>query len=72
MSTDTNQTEGLWDSERLAAFLGLPSVRTLDQWSYRDVGPRAIKVGRFRRYIPADVYAWVEAQKRAAESRISA
>jgi hypothetical protein len=72
MSTHTNQPEGLWDSERLAAFLDLPSVRTLDQWSYRGVGPRAIKVGRFRRYDPADVYAWVEAQKRAAESRIPA
>lgn len=54
--------ERLWDSEQTCEFLRLPSTRTLDQWAYRRIGPRYVKVGRYRRYRPEDVEAWVESQ----------
>ena len=41
-------------------------VRTLDQWAYQGKGPRAIRVGRHRRYLPEDVEAWLNDQKAAA------
>lgn len=51
----------LWDSAETAERLNVP-VRTLDQWSYRGVGPRFYKVGRFRRYVPTDVESWLSTQ----------
>lgn len=54
--------EGLWDSEKLAAFLGIP-VKTLDQWSWRRVGPPFLKVGKHRRYDPADVRRWLDSRR---------
>ncbi|MGI9051049.1 MAG: helix-turn-helix transcriptional regulator [Ilumatobacteraceae bacterium] len=63
MSTDMTGP-ALIDSATLAGpdWLNLPSARTLDQWAYQGLGPRFVKVGRHRRYRPADVLAWLEAQ----------
>jgi hypothetical protein len=52
----------LWDSATTAAFLNIP-VRTLDQWSYRGIGPSFFKVGRHRRYTATEVQAWLESTR---------
>ena len=49
--------------EELADFLRIPKG-TLYQWRHRGRGPSGVRVGRFVRYRPADVEAWLEAQAR--------
>ncbi len=39
-------------------------IRTLDNWAYQNKGPTYIRVGRHRRYLPADVDAWLAANRR--------
>jgi predicted DNA-binding transcriptional regulator AlpA len=51
----------LWSSEETAEFLGVP-VATLYQWRYLRKGPRAYRVGRWLRYDPDDVRAWLIGQ----------
>jgi excisionase family DNA binding protein len=58
-------SQQLLSSGTVAEFLGLP-VRTLDQWAYRGVGPRYVKVGRYRRYRPEDLEQWIELQTRGS------
>jgi len=57
----------LWDTPTTAAFLLIPPA-TLSQWAYRGVGPSFLKVGRHRRYRPADVNAWLEANRRGSDA----
>lgn len=57
--------ERLWSHDETAKFLGIP-VATLHQLNYKRTGPRSYKVGRYRRYSPVDVMAWLET--RASES----
>lgn len=52
--------EKLLSVEQVADFLGVP-VNTLYQWRHKGTGPTAFRVGRFLRYDPADVRAWLEA-----------
>lgn len=54
----------MWTVQDVADFLDVP-VRTLYEWRTKDYGPEGIKVGRYLRYFAEDVYAWVEAQRRA-------
>jgi predicted DNA-binding transcriptional regulator AlpA len=54
--------ERLLTSQQLADLLQV-TTRTLDAWAYRGVGPRPIRIGKHRRYSPADVAAWLQAQK---------
>jgi predicted DNA-binding transcriptional regulator AlpA len=50
-------------SEREVAKLLRVSVRTLRRWRLeRAYGPPALRVGRFVRYLPRDVDAWINAQ----------
>ncbi|HTX44647.1 MAG TPA: helix-turn-helix domain-containing protein [Solirubrobacteraceae bacterium] len=49
----------LWTHEETAAFLGL-STATLHDLNYKRTGPRSFKVGRYRRYDPRDVQAWLD------------
>lgn len=51
----------LGTSPEVADYLGVP-LRTLDQWAYRKVGPRYVKVGRHRRYRWADVERYLDAK----------
>ncbi len=51
----------LWSTRETAAFLGLPEA-TLHQMTYKSTGPRSYKVGRHRRYDPADVARWLDAR----------
>jgi predicted DNA-binding transcriptional regulator AlpA len=58
---DGPATEKLWSIEDVSEFLRVP-VGTLYQWRYHRTGPRAFKVGRYLRYDPADVRAWLTGQ----------
>lgn len=55
--------DGLLDSQTLAKKLGVPA-RTLVQWAYRRKGPVYVRIGRYRRYDPRDVEAWLREQRR--------
>ncbi|MFD0900578.1 helix-turn-helix transcriptional regulator [Actinomadura sediminis] len=54
-----------WTPQEVSRFLGVP-VATLHQWRYLGVGPKAAKVGRHLRYLPADVLDWFRRQQEAA------
>ncbi|MFF3661684.1 helix-turn-helix transcriptional regulator [Streptomyces olivochromogenes] len=44
----------------LVTLLRLPSVETVYQWRRKGIGPRGFRVGRYLRFDPEDVRAWVE------------
>jgi DNA-binding transcriptional MerR regulator len=54
-----------WTPKDVSRFLGVP-VATLHQWRYLGTGPKAAKVGRHLRYLPADVLDWFRQQQEAA------
>jgi hypothetical protein len=58
-ATSSPGQERLWNTSETGDFLGIP-VGTLNQWASRGVGPRYFKIGRHRRYHPADVKAWLD------------
>lgn len=43
----------------MSAYLGVP-VKTLYQWKWRGEGPPVRKIGRYLRYVPDQVRAWVD------------
>ena len=51
----------LWTSQDAAYFLGIP-IKTLYQMTYKGTGPKCYKVGKYRRFKPSEVLAWVNAQ----------
>jgi len=51
--------ERLWNTSETGDYLGIP-VGTLNQWASRGVGPRYFKIGKHRRYHPADVRTWLD------------
>jgi predicted DNA-binding transcriptional regulator AlpA len=53
--------ERTWTVEEVSAFLVVP-VPTLYRWRYVGTGPRAYRVGKHLRYLPADVLAWLREQ----------
>jgi predicted DNA-binding transcriptional regulator AlpA len=53
------KASAFWSHQETAEYLGIPST-TLHQLNYRGVGPRSFKIGRHRKYRPADVDAWCE------------
>lgn len=55
----------LWTRQQTADYLGVPA-QTLSAWRLNGRGPRAFKVGRYLRYDPADVAAWLESRKDSA------
>lgn len=56
------ERDRLWTSEDVCRYLNLKSKRLLDQWAYLGKGPSYIKVGKHRRYRPADVEEWLRDQ----------
>jgi predicted DNA-binding transcriptional regulator AlpA len=50
----------LWTIDDVSEFLGIP-VKTLYQWRTKQYGPKGKRVGRYVRYKPEDVMAWVDA-----------
>jgi len=61
----------LLDSEALAEYLDIP-LGTLHQWASRGGGPPFHKVGKFRRYDPSDVRAWLAGQRRVVGDNLPA
>jgi len=55
----------LWSVQDLSDFLGVP-VMTIYHWRRTGYGPRGTRVGRYVRYRPEDVQAWLEAQREKA------
>lgn len=55
------QTDELWTPAQVAEYLQIP-IRTLHQWRYMNVGPRAAKVGRHLRYRKSDLDAYLARQ----------
>lgn len=58
MTIQLAETERLWTVEDVSAYLGIP-VATLYQWRSHNRGPAGRRVGRYLRYRPEDVKAWV-------------
>lgn len=56
--------EPLWSVEQVSSMLGV-AVATMYDWRYDGKGPRWIKVGRYLRYRPSEVRAWLEAREAA-------
>jgi predicted DNA-binding transcriptional regulator AlpA len=53
------ERDGLITTVELAAFLSMP-VKTLRQWRYLGVGPKAFRIGRHVRYEPSEVRRWLD------------
>lgn len=51
----------LWSIHDVSAYLGVP-VGTLYHWRSSGYGPPGRRVGKYVRYRPEDVEAWVEQQ----------
>jgi len=58
------ELEPLLDSRQVADLLRVPP-RTLDRWAYVGSGPPYLRLGRHRRYDPADLRAWLDGHRRA-------
>ncbi|ASU56151.1 helix-turn-helix transcriptional regulator [Nocardiopsis dassonvillei] len=63
--TSTTQTpprpradSALWSVKDAAAYLRVPP-KTLYEWRYKGDGPPSHRIGRYVRYVPAEVRAWV-------------
>ncbi len=50
---------GFWSHGETSAYLGIPEA-TLHQMNYKGTGPKSYKIGRHRKYRPADVDRWCE------------
>ncbi|MDQ3404672.1 MAG: helix-turn-helix domain-containing protein [Actinomycetota bacterium] len=51
----------LWDLKDLAEYLGIPK-QTIYQWRTKGYGPKGRRIGKYVKFRPEDVYAWVDAQ----------
>lgn len=61
-----------WRSRSQAAqYIGVPEA-TLAAWAYRGEGPRFRKVGKYCRYLQADIDTWIASRPAGGESRRSA
>lgn len=60
------ERDGFINSEELATFLG-ETLGTLDAWASRGGGPPFHKVGRHRKYLPADVKEWLRGRRHSEE-----
>ncbi|TVT48390.1 helix-turn-helix domain-containing protein [Amycolatopsis rhizosphaerae] len=49
----------LWTVEDVSDYLGIP-VATLYQWRSKGYGPAGRRMGKYVRYRPEDVRAWVD------------
>jgi excisionase family DNA binding protein len=54
-------TKQLLTPPQVAELLGVPE-RTLDQWAWLRTGPAFVKIGRYRRYRPDDIEAFLKAR----------
>jgi predicted DNA-binding transcriptional regulator AlpA len=54
----------LWGVKELGQYLDIP-VQTLYRWRTRGYGPPGRRVGKYVRYRPVDVEAWLDSQPQA-------
>ncbi|MFD6095010.1 MULTISPECIES: helix-turn-helix transcriptional regulator [Nocardiopsis] len=54
-------SDALWSVEDAAAYLRVPP-KTLYEWRYKGDGPPSHRIGRYVRYIPAEVRTWVRSR----------
>lgn len=54
--------EKLWTVQDVADFLGL-HPKTVYRWAGSGEGPPGIRLGKYVRFKPADVEAWLEAHR---------
>lgn len=52
----------LWTVAETARFLGIP-VATLYQFNHKRTGPVFFRIGKYCRYDPQDVLAWLERRR---------
>jgi excisionase family DNA binding protein len=57
--------ERLWSVADLADYLGVP-IMTVYHWRRSGYGPKGTKIGRYVRYRPSDIEAWLDEQTRPA------
>jgi predicted DNA-binding transcriptional regulator AlpA len=51
----------LWGVRETARYLGIPT-NTLYQWRAKGYGPPGRRIGRYIKYVPQEVYNWVQDQ----------
>jgi predicted DNA-binding transcriptional regulator AlpA len=49
----------LWGIKELSDHLGVPA-QTIYQWRTKGYGPPGRRVGKYVRFVPEDVRAWIE------------
>ena len=54
--------EPLWTVKDVADYLGV-HAKTIYLWTHESDGPPAVRLGKYLRYRPDDVIAWVEARR---------
>ncbi len=59
--------DGMISTKELAEFLDVP-LGTLDQWASRGGGPKFHVIGNHRKYLPANVKAWIDSREREISS----
>jgi predicted DNA-binding transcriptional regulator AlpA len=57
----------LLTGQEAATLLGV-KPKTLETWGWRGFGPRHVKIGKYARYIEADVLAWIASRSRTSTS----
>lgn len=55
-------TGKLWGTVELAEYLGIPK-QTIYQWRTKGYGPPGCRIGKYIKYLPADVERWIEQQR---------
>jgi len=61
------ERDGMISKEELALFLDVPCA-TLDHWASRGGGPAFHGIGNHRKYLPADVRAWLATRRKEISS----
>ena len=56
-------TDRLWGVKEVADYLGIP-VQTIYQWRTKGYGPPGVRVGKYVRFVPEEVRAWVASLNR--------
>ena len=54
----TIRIDRLWTVVDVSTYLGVP-MQTIYQWRTRGYGPRGRRIGKYVRFVPDDVRAWV-------------
>lgn len=65
MTAEVGSIERLLSIDDLAELLGVP-VWTVRRWRAHGTGPKGIRVGKYVRYRPEDVRAWLAQQAEVA------